>query len=275
MATPFGAFNCFVGDPITHDLLKFGGYQRSDVAMLLSFVRAGDCCLDIGAHIGLFSVRLGKAVGAAGRVVAFEPLGEFAEVLEQNIKSNGLANVVMPVRKILGRYGDLPDEFREVLKGQLDGVPVVSLDAWWKSWAARPSSVQAIKIDVQGAEYDVLMGATEMIETFRPVVQFELDVACHPKLWALDAFFTSRGYGFFINLAQRDAASDRFRLAELKRLGRVSRAYSYVFDIVAVHRDSPRMPDRVLSANAAELHLLELGVRRRVKHVLQSVTTHG
>ena len=275
MATPFGSFDCFVDDPVTRDLVKFGGYQRSDVAMLLSFVRPGDCVLDIGAHIGTFSVPLGKAVGADGRVVAFEPLAEYFALLERNIEGNGLADVVVPARKILGGYGDLPDELHEELKGQLDGVPVVTLDEWWRAWAARPSSIQAIKIDVQGSEHDVLMSGTEMIESFRPVVQFEVDVMCDPNFSALDAFFASRGYQFFINLARRDGASDTFRLAELKRLGHVPRAYSYVFDVVAVHRDSSRMPHRASSASAAELHLLELGVRRRMKHVLQSVTRHG
>ena len=196
-------------------------------------------------------------------------------MLERNIKGNGLADFVVPFRNVVARYGDVPDELREALKGQLDGASIVTLDEWWRSWAVRPSSIQALKIDVQGSEHDVLMGATEMIESFRPVVQFELDSACHPQFPALDAFFASPGYRFFINLARREAYSDTFRLAELKRLGHVSRAYRYVFDAVAVHRDSPRMPDRVASASAAEIRFLELGVRRRTRHVLKSVAGRG
>ena len=92
--TPFGTFESFEDDHITGHLVESGAYQRSDLAMLLSFVRSGDHVLDIGAHIGTFSVPLGKAVGETGRVVAFEPVADNFELLERNILSNNLADVV-------------------------------------------------------------------------------------------------------------------------------------------------------------------------------------
>ena len=156
--------------------------------MLLSFVRSGDHVLDIGAHIGTFSVPLGRAVGEAGRVVAFEPVADNFELLERNILRNNLADVVEPIRAVVAsRESPLYVSRIEGNSGAtsfsrdhgepVGEIPVVSVDGWWRSWTARPPSVQVVKIDVEGMEHEVLSSGAEMIDTFRPVVHFEVDLA--------------------------------------------------------------------------------------------------
>ena len=206
-------------------------------------------------------------------MIAFEPLAEYFELLERNIKGNGLTDVVVPVRKILGRYGDVPDELREVLEGQLDGVRSSRSTSGGDPGRRDHRRSRRSRMDVQGSEHDVLVGGTQIIESFRPVVQFEVDVTCHPEFSALDAFFSSRGSGSSSIFARRDVASDKFRLAELKRLGHVSRAYWYVFDVVAVVVIATNAEPGCECERRRDPPPRALGVRRRMKHVLRSVTS--
>jgi FkbM family methyltransferase len=280
--TPFGSFDSFEGDFITQHLVEFGAHQRSDLAVLLSFVQPGDCVLDIGAHIGTFSVPLGKAVGRTGRVVAFEPVAEHFGLLERNIESNDLLDIVQPVRAVVA-LGNQQLHVHRVegntgatsflgLEGESAAdIPIVSLDGWWKSSGARPSSVEAVKIDVEGMEHEVLSSGAYLIDTFRPVVLFEVDTAGRqPPLKALDAFFASRGYRLFVNLAGRNLPTDTFKLARLRRVALLSRA-QVILDVVAVDPASERYPQDAASAIITGTSLLRLAARQRAIHLLRPI----
>ncbi len=101
--TSLGSFACWEDDLITTQLRKFGAHQRSDLALMLSFVRPGDWVIDIGAHVGTFSVPLAWAVGSTGHVFAFEPAPENFALLCENIGGNGVADVVTPINAVVTR----------------------------------------------------------------------------------------------------------------------------------------------------------------------------
>jgi FkbM family methyltransferase len=280
--TPFGSFESLEGDHITGHLIEFGAYQRSDLAMLRSFVRPGDCVLDVGAHIGTFSVPLGRAVGASGRVVAFEPVAEQYELLARNITCNDLNGIVEPVRAIVA--SGVSPLYIVATEGNTGGtafsreggepvadVPVVALDTWWRSWSARPPSVDVIKIDVEGMEYEVIASGTELIDQFRPVVHFEVDFNRRPRLALIDSFFRSRGYQFFVNPTFRDTSTDAFKLARLLRLEHLRRAAPRIFDVVAVDPASSRFPHQAGNAFLTEMHLMRLAARTRTGRLLRRV----
>ncbi len=276
--TSFGSFESFEGDHITEHLGEFGAYQRSDLAMLLSFVRPGDCVLDIGAHIGTFSVPLGKAVGKTGKVIAFEPVSDNFELLERNVKRNRLEDIVQPVNAVVAS-GKFPLYINRIegnsgatnfSHGQgeaLDGIPVVSVDNWWNSQPRRSPGVQAMKIDVEGMEHEVLSSAAETIDKFRPVVHFEVFSGRRDLLVALNEFFSLRGYQFFINRSFRDSPTDAFKLAHLRRVGQLSLTRQYLFDVVAVDPASPRWPRHAASAFAADLRIGQLAARSRASRL--------
>jgi len=54
--TDHGTFRSFRDDLVTRQLRRFGAHQRNELAMLLGFVRPGDRVVDVGAHVGTFSV---------------------------------------------------------------------------------------------------------------------------------------------------------------------------------------------------------------------------
>src|SRR5574341_2318486 len=70
-----------------------GIYEPALILMIHHVVRRGDTCLDIGAQKGYVTLNLAKAVGASGRVLAFEPDPRAAEHLSRHCAWNHLHNV--------------------------------------------------------------------------------------------------------------------------------------------------------------------------------------
>ena len=78
-----------IGRPIVRD-----AYEQAEIRCALSVLRAGDVALDIGAHIGFFTMQLARAVGETGHVYAFEPLESNASLLARSIAENGFGSRV-------------------------------------------------------------------------------------------------------------------------------------------------------------------------------------
>src|SRR5918992_1297899 len=96
--------------------------------------KQGDIVVDIGANIGRYTIISSKRVGANGKVVAIEAHPGNFEMLNSNIKLNQLTNVISGV-----------------------GVEEESVEVNW------------IKIDVEGAEFEVLKGATNVLSKSKDI----------------------------------------------------------------------------------------------------------
>ena len=143
---------------------------------------------DIGAHQGIVALMLAREVGASGLVVAVEPNPHNASVAEENRKLNGVAQVDIVQAAVSDQQGSVV--FNAGLNGQLDdgsgaggqlSVESVTID----SLADRFGLPDVVFMDVEGAEYDVLLGAQETIRRCRPKLLIELhhfdgNVAAHP-----------------------------------------------------------------------------------------------
>lgn len=153
------------------------GHEPSVAEAILHHLKAGGSFLDIGANVGFFSVLASKHVGTEGQVVAFEPVAELAERALDNLVLNGANNtrlhrfacgsspgkgVVHVDRENLG-YSSL---LRDV--GHLDEVvEIVRVDDLVSS------SIDVAKIDVEGYEYEVLMGMQTTIDRDLPILVIE------------------------------------------------------------------------------------------------------
>ena len=163
--------------------------------------------VDVGAHDGLLTVPLSRLPGA--RVLAFEPLPEaFARL---GVACGDLGNVALRPEAL----GDAPGTLTlsvPVLDGAAQeqwastakdyaaheggrvavrrlAVPVVTLDS------LLPGDVTAIKLDAEGAEYEVLRGARETLRRCRPVLTLELEERHREgSTWAVPAFLDALGY---------------------------------------------------------------------------------
>ncbi|MCK7580320.1 MAG: FkbM family methyltransferase [Chromatiales bacterium] len=160
----------------------------------------GDVVYDIGAHIGYYTLAAARHVGASGMVYAFEPLALNQRFLAGHIQANALSNV----RLIDACVGAVPGTAR-FHQGQGSGrgrlsergaleVRVVTLDDLLQSGDIRPPTL--LKIDVEGAEYDVLQGAADLLQQHRPSILLSvhsehLRQQCHAWLASLGYVFDS------------------------------------------------------------------------------------
>ena len=161
----------------------YGNWEPEISAAITSAVQPGMTVLDIGGHIGYFTLLLAKYVGENGRVFAFEPLPENFELLQKNIRLNGLKRVEASQLAVFSKAGRMnitvADErhnsgesslVHHVGSEQIQ-VEATTVDAFCEMRGIRPDF---LKVDVEGAEYDVLMGAADTIRDSRPKLLIEL-----------------------------------------------------------------------------------------------------
>jgi len=182
-------------------------------------LRPGSTALDIGANVGLHTVYMAKLVGDTGMVAAFEPSPANLRLLRYHVQVNNLAQAQVVQKAVTNQdSGTLPffllnggDHSSNSLTFGRENVPnldqalhqarrateveVVSVDRFCADANAAPD---LIKIDVEGAEFQVLQGAVRTLDSARP----KIILAIHP--WWLPPGQTTGDIVAF--LADRDYA---------------------------------------------------------------------
>ena len=165
---------------IGRSLDLYGEYSESEAALFAQILRPGSIVIEAGANIGALSVPIARAVGPAGRVIAYEPQAALATLLVRNLADNGLAHAEVR-RAALGAHpGTIrvpPLDYQAganfggvALGGEAgDVVPVDTIDA------LALARLDFVKIDVEGMEIDVLAGGTATIRSRQPVLYVEND----------------------------------------------------------------------------------------------------
>lgn len=161
-------------------LEKYGAYSEEETDFLCAATPVGGIVVEVGANIGCMTVPLAQKVGPAGHVLVFEPQRVIHQMLCGNLAINGLWNVsaermalgaeegIVCVPRVSYHAGG---NFGAVSMQATDGesVPIVPLDKY------HLPTLHLLKIDVEGMELDVLRGATETINKFRPLIYCEND----------------------------------------------------------------------------------------------------
>jgi FkbM family methyltransferase len=203
-----------VGGPSHHHMVATP-YEPTVQAALSRLIRPGAVCADIGAHIGYMSLVMAKLAGPSGCVIAFEPDDSNAKLLERNVSLNGGIAAVTVVRAAVtvgGRHmahlfvGTAASQHSLVRERHHEsfGRPVaaVSLDDFF----SREPVPDVVKIDVEGAEEQVLRGMKRILETARPAIVLEVHgVVGWPAFGVLrDSRYTLRDlYGRPFDTAKR------------------------------------------------------------------------
>jgi FkbM family methyltransferase len=161
-------------------------YEPAVTEAFQRHVRPGAGVLDVGANIGWFSMLGASLAGPRGRVTAVEPNPSNARAVEAARLRNGFENVnvvqaaagqtmgllVLYTSGSNGVALALSDDPREVLDAT--SVAVVRLDD------VIDHRVDVLKVDVEGAEYSVLMGARALIGRSRPTIITEFTPSAMP-----------------------------------------------------------------------------------------------
>ena len=160
----------------------FGTTDLHEQRALEATLGPGGVFYDVGANIGFYATLAGRLVGPGGRVVAFEPFGESAARLRNNMALNGFGDRLTLVEAAASdRAGDCRLAMgRDAMRHRLgDGeaaagvvVPLVTLDGCRAERDLPPPDV--VMIDVEGAECDVIRGMRGTIAECRPVVLVEV-----------------------------------------------------------------------------------------------------
>ncbi|HTQ29089.1 MAG TPA: FkbM family methyltransferase [Puia sp.] len=164
------------------------GHDYQDIYFLKEFIREGDYCVDIGAHLGYFTLELSRLVKNSGRIYAIEPMSKFYEALGGMIREKNISNVDL---RQLAMGGD--SDWVEMGIPQVGNMKKFAYARVMESntylqyvesekvknakgdelFAALPK-LDFIKCDVEGLELSVFAGLRETLERHRPVLLCEL-----------------------------------------------------------------------------------------------------
>lgn len=182
-----------------------GWKEQRESEVFLSMLNPGDTVFDLGANLGLYAMLASRRVGPHGCVHAFEPNPRVAEKLRGNVAHNWMGNVECCQMALSDRRGTLPFYLAEsddqcslgAVSDKSIAVPVMTLDEYVAD--QRIGRVDAMKIDVEGAETAVLRGGRELLSRpDAPVLYIEVNPS------ALERFGSSadelesvmRAYGY-------------------------------------------------------------------------------
>ncbi len=171
-------------------------------AALDYLLHPGMTVYDVGANVGFHALGAARRVSDSGRVICFEPLPQNAERIRYNATANSFANIQVvttalgssageaafwtsekPTWGKLASVGKKPDRFASEIK-----VGIQRLDTLFDELKLAPPEL--IKMDVEGAELDVLEGARRTLERYHPTMLIE----AHGTNVAIEKFLIASGY---------------------------------------------------------------------------------
>ncbi|HET6254360.1 MAG TPA: FkbM family methyltransferase [Puia sp.] len=185
------------------------GKEYQDVYFLRKLIKPGDYCIDIGAHLGYYTIELSRLTGDRGKVFAVEPMTPFRRTLEDLLQRKKAGNVTLYqvalggsgeyVEMGIPRLGDTRRFAFARIKENNDhlefvGSEKVKNESGDRLFLQLPR-VDYIKCDVEGFEYQVFASMVQTLETHRPMLLCELfDRALLIRLFELLQPFDYRAY---------------------------------------------------------------------------------
>jgi FkbM family methyltransferase len=203
---------------IGRSLDLYGEFSQGEVDLYRRAIKKGDVVVEVGANIGSLTVPLARLVAGdkeagPGTVIAFEPQRILFQVLVANLALNRLRNVRAQQVAVGTKTGTLgipvidynkPDNFGgySMIDAGPERVRVLTIDS------LQLRRLDFLKIDVEGMETEVLMGAEQTIAQCQPVIYCENDrkeksaplIAClaamgYSMYWHLPPLYNKNNFG--------------------------------------------------------------------------------
>jgi FkbM family methyltransferase len=167
-------------------ILSTGTYEDEIGKLIKLSLTEGDNALDIGANIGLQSLRMSACIGSTGKVFSFEPLEHLHEKFRKNINLNKAKNVVLFPFALADKESEVEltinksdwnqgafslrdtnngNDKQKIIIKVADELPEIQLI----------NNLALVKIDVEGFEYHVLKGLKQTLQKHKPRIIFEYD----------------------------------------------------------------------------------------------------
>ena len=203
----------YLGERVSESIRRSGYYEPETVALLGRLLEPGMHFLDVGAHVGQYTLFASPLVGQQGGVHCFEAEIDNYDCLKRNIDSNELKNVTATNVAVADEQGELTLYLGDSSNlgtnslspphnstGRSYVVPSITLDLWCEQHEL--NRVDVVKVDIEGAEFKMLKGANNLLsrET-APVFLMELNqsqlAAQGASAEALLSLMRIHGYEFY------------------------------------------------------------------------------
>ena len=149
-----------------------GIHEKIITNLIKKEIHSGDVVLDIGAHIGYYTLQFANLVGPTGKVYAFEPEPKNFELLKKNVQINKHDNVVL-IQKIVSDKDGIVEFFiskfdsigNKLFKSNEAGSSIkiesTTLDEYFKDLKKK---IDFIKMDIQGGEGKAILGMKNLLK---------------------------------------------------------------------------------------------------------------
>jgi FkbM family methyltransferase len=177
------SMNIIIPEEVSQKIAAYGYFETGLTKFFLDYLHEGNILIDVGAHYGYFSLLGALIVGKDGQVHSFEPTPSTFEVLRSNttgkdtITINNCAIFSDNREVLMNDYGYQRSAYNTIVHTQNEHdtkcvrVKALSLDSYVMEKRIIPDF---LKIDAEGAEYDVLLGAHHTIRNYRPIITLEV-----------------------------------------------------------------------------------------------------
>ena len=228
---------------IARTILHRGQYEPIETEIMRRHLNPGMTMVDIGANIGHYAMVAARVIGAAGKVVAFEPEPENYAALAANLQLNDLVRATAEnlalgavpgeltlYRDDANRGGHSLAQANVQRAGAGTRVRVTTLDAYAAEKLVG-RRVGFIKIDVQGAEAQVIAGAAGVLARDKPTILMEFwphgirGMGSHP----MAPVETLLGLGYALQVIERDAPGNLRALPDLAALARINLSHPQAY----------------------------------------------
>jgi len=208
-----------ITNPRTWDLQQGTDPEKKIKQVFLQNISSGDTVIDVGANIGEFSLIASKKVGPSGQVIIIEPLPETVVYLKNNLLLNNFTNCSVYECAIGSKIGKMTmyKKNENATMGLLD--PVSGEDKMIRAGeievktiddilsTKKISKVKMLKIDVEGHEYEVLLGSIQSLKN-KKIDKILCEIhKKYLKTKGIDPnkiFSLLKEHGFSINIIEKD-----------------------------------------------------------------------
>lgn len=178
-------------DIVGRYIYYFGTWEPNLTQWITQGLKPGDTFIDVGSNIGYFTLLASKLVGTQGNVVAIEALPQTFHVLEQNLRMNSVTNV----RSANVAAWHREEQLEIFTQPESPSGTTTLISEWATQWNLKPvfkvpakplsailtpdeaKTARMIKVDVEGAEWNVIMGLATVLKDSRNDLEIIMEIA--------------------------------------------------------------------------------------------------
>lgn len=237
---PGHKMSLYLPDRIQRRMFVKKSHEPETEIHLINFLKNSHCFLDIGANVGYFTM-LAKSINPNIQVYAFEPNPNNVKKIKENIELNHFTDITITsdcLSNTLGEVSFSVPPLNESGWGRITNnhlplenfthikAKTITLDSLIDNNFFNNNVPDLIKMDVEGNEFKILLGAKTFFQKFSPILCIELNepclIDCQTSSQEIIHFMKDLGYHAF-------AISDDNKLIEVQAADKNYRFLNYFF----------------------------------------------